>query len=82
MLERSYGGNVKRSRGSSDARVFVEIHDLAAGCYARATVEGAQDRFPRMLVGIFGSGDEAIAQVTGRALGWLRRLREDRACPR
>ena len=57
----------------------VELRPSAEGCYAKARIEGASDRLPRAIVGAYASHDEAISEVTGWALGWVRRLRRD--CP-
>jgi hypothetical protein len=61
------------------AEVFVEHRPSTAGCYVKGRIEGP-DRLPRIFVGVHGSGDDAISEATGWALGWLRRLREERTC--
>ncbi len=58
--------------------VFIELRSSGEGCYAKARCEGAPDRLPRTFVGVLGSRDEAVSEVTGWALGWFRRLREAR----
>jgi len=44
----------------------------------KARIEGAPDLLPRTIVGVLGSREEAISEVTSWALGWLRRLRKAR----
>ena len=55
--------------------VFSELRPSSNGCYVKVRIEGASDRFPRTLVGVLASRDEAIYEVTSWALGWLRGLR-------
>ncbi len=62
---------------SSRPEVHVEPRPSAEG-YVNARIEGAPDRLPRTFVGVLGSRDEAISEVTSWALGWMRRLREVR----
>ena len=57
-------------------QVFVELRPSGDACYAKARIEGASDRLPRLFVGVLDSRDEAVAQVTKWAVGWLRRMRE------
>lgn len=61
----------------SDLHVFVELHPSGEGCYAKARIEGAPDRRPHTFVGVVVSRDEAVFEVTNRAIGWLNRLRAD-----
>lgn len=58
--------------------MFVELHSSDEGCYAKARIEGTPDRLTRTFVGVLGSRDEAISEVTAWALGCLRRLRDVR----
>ena len=64
---------------SQHPQVFVELHPSTEGCHVRTRIEGAPDRSYRTFVGVFGSREKAISEVTGWALGWLRRLRETRS---
>ncbi len=58
--------------------VFVGLHPSKAGCYVNTRIEGASDSLPRTFVGVLGSREEAVSEVTSWALGWLRRLRDGR----
>jgi hypothetical protein len=56
----------------------VELRAWSEGCYANARIEGAPDRLRRTLGGVYATRDEAIAEATSWALGWMCRLREMR----
>jgi hypothetical protein len=59
--------------------VFVELRPSCDGYYAKARIDGAPDGLPRIFLGVLGSRDEAISEVTAWALSWLKRLRQGNA---
>jgi hypothetical protein len=59
----------------ADPHVLVNLRPSPKGCHVNARIEGAPDRLVRTFVGVLDSRDEAVTEVTGWALGWLRRLR-------
>ena len=58
--------------------VFIELHRSDAGCYARTSIEGAPDDFPRAFVGAHGTREAVISDVTSWSFGWFHRLRDGR----
>ena len=63
---------------SREPHVFIELRPSREGCYTKARIEGTADGLPRTFVGMLGSRDEPISEVTAKAFGWLRGLREVR----
>lgn len=66
------------SRLGHEPHVFVELRSSEWGHHVSARIAGAPDLLPRTFVGVLGSRDEAISEVTSWALDWFRRLREVR----
>ena len=60
----------------SELHVFVELRPSSEGCYVKARIEGASDQLPRKFVGVLGSRDEAAAEATAWALGWVQKFRK------
>jgi hypothetical protein len=56
------------------AKVFIEQGMPRERCLTRGSVTAGGDR--HTFVGVYDSRQEAVADVTGWALGWVRRLRE------
>ena len=52
----------------SRSEVFIELHPWGEGCYATAHIEGTPDGLPRTFVGVLGSREEAVSEVTSWAL--------------
>ena len=57
------------------AEIFIGQGSPGEGYFARGSVTAGDDS--HTFVGLYDSQQEAIADVTGWALGWLRRLRKE-----
>ena len=58
--------------------VFIILRTSPQACYAKAHIDAAPDGVPRTFVMAHASRERVLAEVTGWALDWLRRLRESK----